>query len=88
MKPPVRSREREPEHGGRVAAAGAGEQPPVQRPALDAAARHVAGAEHDVGAVARGVDQAREVGRVVGEVGVHLDDEVGAARERQSKPAR
>ncbi len=66
----------------RVAAAGAGEQPPVQRPALHAAARHVAGAEHDVGALARGVDQARDVGRIVGEVGVHLDDEVGAGRER------
>ena len=59
----------------------------MQRPALDAAARQVAGAEHDVGAVARGVDQAREVGRVVGEVGVHLDDR-GRRRPRARRRSR
>jgi hypothetical protein len=54
----------------------------VQRPALDAAAGHVARPEHDVGAVPGRVDQPREVGGIVGEVGVHLDHEVGAGRQR------
>ena len=41
------------------------------------AARNVAGADRDVG-LARRRDEARDVGRVVGEVAVHLHDEFGA----------
>jgi hypothetical protein len=54
----------------------------VQRPPPHAAAAHVAGSEDDVGASPRGGDEAWEVGRVVGQVGVHLDDQLRAGRQR------
>ena len=54
-----------------------GARAPSSRPA----ARRVARAEHEVGAV-RGRDQPRHVGRVVREVAVHLEHELGAVRER------
>ena len=82
LKPPVRSRT------GTRRTARAYRQPArligaARRvPAGDAAAGHVAGAEREVGAVARERDQAREVGGVVRAVGVHLADELGAVRER------
>ena len=58
----------------------------------DAAARDVPRAEHEVGLV-RGGDQPGDVGRVVGEVAVHLQHEVGAAARaragsRRGRPAR
>ena len=53
----------------------------MQLPALDPAALDVARAEHQVG-IARGGDQPRHVGRVVREVGVHLEDQLGPAGQR------
>src|SRR3954470_12140538 len=67
----------QPEHPLGVPAAPAGDDAPPDAPALDFAAVHIARAEHDVGVVSR-AQQAREVGRVVGEVSVHLADERGA----------
>ena len=56
------------------------------RPQLGhAAAGDVARADHEVG-VRGGLDQRRDVRRVVREVGVHLDDELGAAGERVLEP--
>ena len=83
MKPPVRSRI------GRRRARRAYQDPPRlttradDAPVGDAAAGHVARAQREVGAViAHGGEQAREVRRVVREVGVHLEDVAGAGRER------
>ena len=66
---------------------GAGVQAPAaetsrrRRPQFHAAAVDVAGAEDEVGSV-RGGQQARDVRRVVGEVAVHLEDELGSVGER------
>ena len=81
MKPPVRSRTRTPSTIRAYA------EPPrlttrrMQPPVGHPAAGHVARAEHEVGALGRG-DQARQVGRVVREVGVHLEHQLRAAGER------
>jgi hypothetical protein len=74
--------DRHAEHGARVPAAEARDEPARRGPVLDAAAVDVARAEDDVGAPAGGVQQPRQVGRVVREVRVHLDDVAGAASER------
>ena len=50
-------------------------------PARDGAAGHVARADGQVGAVLDRVDQRRQHGRVVLEVGVHLDEDVVALLE-------
>src|SRR5512134_2524034 len=69
------------EDGPRVEAAASREDAPPEPPVHGPAARHVARAEHEVH-VARASEQGREVAGVVGEVGVHLEDEVVAALER------
>ena len=46
------------------------------------AARDVARPEHEVGALLGGGDQLGNRGRVVGEVAVHLEHELGAVGER------
>ena len=56
-----------------------------EAPVRDRAARDVAGAEHEVGAVLGGRDQPRDVGRVVREVAVHLEHELGAVGERAAE---
>ena len=55
-------------------------------PVRDRPARDVAGAEHEVGAVLGGRDQRRHRGRVVREVAVHLEHELGAVGERAAEP--
>ena len=54
---------------------------PRQRPVGGAAAGRVARAQREVGAGVDRRDQARDVARVVGEVGVHVQHEIGAAIE-------
>ena len=61
-------------------------QPPHEPPVLGAAARDVAGAEREIGAVLDRRDQPRHVGRVVREVAVHLQHELRAAREHVPEP--
>ena len=75
----------EAEHAARVVAAAAADEPPQQPPVLDAAAVDVARSERDVGAVLHRREQARQVGRVVREVGVHLEDVARAGRERAAE---
>ena len=75
----------DPEHRPCVGAASAADQPPKRAPFLHAPTGHVSGAEHEVGA-GRAGEQARQVGGIVGEVRVHLDDEICAARQRLAKP--
>ena len=53
-----------------------------QAPVADAAAGHVARAEREVGAVVDRLQQAGEVGGIVGEVGVHLHHVARAVVER------
>ena len=77
----------DPQDQPRVQPAAAADQPAQQSPVAHAAARHVAGSEHEIGRV-RGLQQVAEVRRVVREVGVHLDDELGAAVERVRKPGQ
>ena len=77
----------EAEHLARVPRAAAADEPPDAAPVRHAAAGHVARAEHEVG-LAGGGQQAREVGGIMREVGVHLHDERGAAVQRTVKPAR
>ena len=90
LKPPVRSRTPTPSTRRAYPQPAQRDDPPLQAPVLDPAAVHVARAEHEVGAVERGRDQAREVGRVVREVGVHLDHVARAARRARarSRPCR
>src|SRR6185312_3487161 len=70
----------EPQQVAGVTAAGAAEQAAAAAPGLDSAAGRVAGADREVGPVHRR-QQPGQVGRVVGEVGVHLQHECGAAGE-------
>ena len=76
---------RHAEHEPRVErAAGRDRRAGRSAPVLDAAARDVARAEHEVG-VLRRREQPRHVGRVVREVAVHLDDQLGARVERAAE---
>ena len=61
-------------------------QPPADAPIHHAAARGVARADDEIGLAGldRG-DERREHGRVVAEVGVHLDHDRGAAAERDAE---
>ena len=71
------------EDGPREDAAAARDDPAGERPVHDPAARRVARADDDVGgALHDRRDQVGQDGRVVAEVGVHLDDDLGAALER------
>ncbi|KQR43791.1 hypothetical protein ASF82_09210 [Frigoribacterium sp. Leaf164] len=72
--------DRDAEGAAGVPAAAAAEQPAAQRPVLDAAAGHPARAEHEVVVGEQG-DQGGKVLRVVGAVGVHLDEGRVAALE-------
>src|SRR5262249_26097524 len=65
-----------------VEAAGPRDQLSRRAPVDGAAARDPAGAEDEVGALLTGCDQSWYVLRVVREVAVDLDNELGAARER------
>ena len=80
----VRRQVQEPPTG--VLAAGAGQQPTVERPAGRRATRDVAGADREVGAGIERGDQRGNGRGVVGEVGVHLDDRVVAVRETVAEP--
>ena len=46
-------------------------------------AGHVSGADRDVGPLLHGFHQARQIGRIVGEIGVHLDDHIGMCRSQE-----
>ena len=81
LKPPVRSCTLDAEYRASVEAAAAADQAPHEPPVANRAARDVARAEHEVSVGGR-VEQVAEVPRVVREVGVHLDHELGAAGER------
>ena len=67
--------------GARIEAAAAADDLAQRAPVLDAAALHVARAEHHVGALLDEAEEVGQVGGVVREVGVHLEDEVGAVVE-------
>src|SRR4051812_42916298 len=71
---------REPQHALGVPAPPARNDAAPDAPALALPAVNVARAEHDVGVVG-GAQQAGEVGRVVGEIGIHLADERGTGSE-------
>ena len=64
-----------------VGAAAAADRLPQPAPVRDPAAGHVAGPDHEVGALGR-LEQPRQVGGVMGEVGVHLQHQAGAGLER------
>src|ERR1700679_3082546 len=70
----------EAEDDARVGAAAAADRPPQRAPVTNAAAGHVARAEHQVGPLRR-LQQPRQVGGVVREVRVHLEHQAGTARE-------
>ena len=72
---------RRAEHDPRVPRAAAREHAAEEAPVGHAAPRYVPRSEHEVG-LGAGLDQPRQVSRVVREVGVHLEHEVGARRER------
>ena len=72
---------RRPEDGLGVPAAEAADRSAHEAPVAHPAAGHVARAEHEVG-VPRGGDEALDVRRVVRQVGVHLEHELGAAAQR------
>ena len=65
----------------RVERAARRHEAPQRAPVLHAPAFHVARAEHEIG-VLRSGEQPRHVLRVVREVAVHLEDQLGAVRER------
>src|SRR3954470_197092 len=90
LEPAGQVADRRAQHGTRVDAARSRQEPPVPWPAVDPSPAHVAGPEHDVGARPRGGEQARKVGGVVGEVGVHLEDVVrrGGEREPEARDVR
>ena len=73
-----------PEHEPRVSAAASREQATGQRPAFCAAAGDPAGSEGDI-RVVKSCQQCGKVGRVVGAVGIHLDEPVEAALEAPGK---
>ena len=77
LKPPVRSRIRKAEDAPRVGGPAAAHGAPQSAPVRHLAPVDVARAQHDVGVFGR-LDQERDLGRVVREVGVHLDDEIRA----------
>src|SRR4051812_42056931 len=72
----------EPENCARVPGAAAADESPQQSPVGHGAARDVAGAQHQVGAVLGRRDQPWQVGGVVREVRVHFEHQVGSACER------
>ena len=72
----VAQRDAEGEPGVEVAAAA--ENFPVARPVHHRATRDPARAEHEIGAVSEALEQARELLRLVGPVGIHLDEDVVA----------
>ena len=76
--------DRDAEDGAGVPGAAAAERSARRGPSRHAAAGDVAGAEHEVG-VRGGRDERRDVRRVVREVGVHLHDELGAARRARAR---
>ena len=76
---------RNTEDPARVPAAAPAQQPPVPVPAGHAAAGEVARAEHQVG-IGCGLDEARDVGGIVGEVRVHLEHELGPGAKRPPEP--
>ena len=78
------SRTRMPSRCAGVEVAAAGEQLAVPRPVHDAAARHPARADHQVG-VAQRVEQRLQLLGLVGPVGVHLADHVVAAVQRRPR---
>ncbi len=53
----------------------------MARPVLDAPTGDVPAADGQIGPVVDRGDQSREVGRIVGEVRIHLTEDAGAARE-------
>src|SRR5205823_1917286 len=62
--------------------AAAGDEPAYEPPVADAPAADVARAERDIGAVLDGGDEPGHVLRIVREVAVHLEHELGALGER------
>ncbi len=74
------------EEDARVDRGAAGDQAPHEPPVGGAAAGDVAGTEREIGALLDCGDQPRHVGRVVREVAVHLEHELGAAREDVPEP--
>src|SRR6478752_7548152 len=74
-----------PQPRRRVQRAAAGDRAANQPPVADPAPGDVAGAECDVCALLDGGDQPRHVRRIVREVAVHLQDELGALVERAAE---
>ena len=72
----------DPEHPAGVPGAPTGDELAEAAPVAHPAARHVAGAEHQIGVPARRLEQAGEIGGIVGEVRVHLHDEARVLLER------
>ena len=88
LKPPVRSRIPDAEHAARVPAAGERDDAPLQAPVLDAAAVRRSASRARGRRRERRRDQPRQVGRVVREVGVHLDHVAGAGGQRVGEAGR
>src|SRR5574342_1265515 len=72
---------REPRDGADVDIREAAEQPAPERPVHHLAAGHVAGADHQVGAIGGG-DERRQMLRIVRQIAVHLADDIDRARQR------
>ena len=77
----------EAQHRAREQRATARDEAPAETPVDDPAAARVAGTDDQVGRALddRG-DECGQEGRIVAEVGVHLDDDLGAALERDREP--
>ena len=82
----VASLNRQPQHGARVGVADLRDRAPQRRPVGDRAARHVPRADREVGTAGDRPHEVGQRGRIVGEVGVHLDQHVVALGEPGPEP--
>src|SRR5262245_60965579 len=85
LETPGRVGERHAGDEARVHVRAVREDEPRQRPVDDGDAVQVARAQHDVG-ILRGLEELADGVGVVREVGVHLEHELGAVRERVAEP--
>ena len=75
----------EPEHQASVGVAHPRERQPDAAPVGDGATRHVPAPDDQVGPTARGLEERAELRRVVGQIRVHLHDQVEALLERPAE---
>ena len=84
LKPLVRSLTGAPKHSAGIASAHATHETSPERPARGPSPRNISRADDQIG-FPRSRHQARQRGWVVGEVGIHLGDEIGRKLQRPAK---